>query len=416
VFVPAARVQAIRESPSTQAAQRVRDLRAAGRTIVDLTVGEPDFDTPDHVKAAAGAAMDAGLTKYTPVNGIPALREAIAAKVLRRTGQAYGGNEIAVGGGAKQVIFLALMAGIDPGDEVIVPAPYWVSYPDMVAAHGGVPVVVPCACSNPPRASSVGPSIPHTTDGFRLTPQALEAAITPRTRWLVLNAPGNPTGTLYTPDELAALADVLDRHPRVVVLCDEIYDEITFTDRPATSLVSVAPRLRERILLVNGVSKTYAMTGWRLGWGLGDPGLIGAVNTLQSQSSSCPSSISQAAAVAALTGDGTFVRRSVAAYRERRDLIHGLLADVDGLAPVRPDGSFYLFVNCAGLLGRTTPDGATLTTDNDVVLFLLDHASVATIPGSAYGSSPYFRVSFAAAEPTLKDAAAAIGAAVATLR
>jgi aspartate aminotransferase len=400
VFVPAARVQAIRESPSTQAAQRVRDLRAAGRTIVDLTVGEPDFDTPDHVKAAAVAAMDAGLTKYTPVNGIPGLREAIAAKVLRRTGQAYGGNEIAVGGGAKQVIFLALMAGIDPGDEVIIPAPHWVSYPDMVAAHGGVPVVVPCG----------------EADGFRLTPETLEAAITPRTRWLVLNAPGNPTGTLYTPDELAALAEVLDRHPRVMVLCDEIYDEITFTDRPATSLVSVAPRLRERILLVNGVSKTYAMTGWRLGWGLGDPGLIGAVNTLQSQSSSCPSSISQAAAVAALTGDEAFVRRSVAAYRERRDLIHGLLADVDGLAPVRPDGSFYLFVNCAGLLGRTTPDGATLTTDNDVVLFLLDHASVATIPGSAYGSSPYFRVSFAAAEPTLKDAAAAIGAAVATLR
>ena len=400
MFVPAARVQAIRESPSTQAAQRVRDLRAAGRTIVDLTVGEPDFDTPDHVKAAAGAAMDAGLTKYTPVNGIPALRDAIAAKVLRRTGQTYGGNEIAVGGGAKQVIFLALMAGIDPGDEVIIPAPHWVSYPDMVAAHGGVPVVVPCG----------------EADGFRLTPETLEAAITPRTRWLVLNAPGNPTGTLYTPDELAALAEVLDRHPRVMVLCDEIYDEITFTDRPATSLVSVAPRLRERILLVNGVSKTYAMTGWRLGWGLGDPGLIGAVNTLQSQSSSCPSSISQAAAVAALTGDDAFVRRSVAAYRERRDLIHGLLADVDGLAPVRPDGSFYLFVNCAGLLGRTTPDGATLTTDNDVVLFLLDHASVATIPGSAYGSSPYFRVSFAAAEPTLKDAAAAIGAAVATLR
>ena len=400
MFVPAARLKAIRESPSTQAAQRVRDLRAAGRTIVDLTVGEPDFDTPDHVKAAAVAAMDAGLTKYTPVNGIPALRDAIAAKVLRRTGQAYGGNEIAVGGGAKQVIFLALMAGIDPGDEVVVPAPYWVSYPDMVAAHGGVPVVVPTA----------------EADGFRLTPEALDAAITPRTRWLVLNAPGNPTGTLYTPDELAALADVLDRHPRVMVLCDEIYDEITFTDRPATSLVSVAPRLRERILLVNGVSKTYAMTGWRLGWGLGDPGLIGAVNTLQSQSSSCPSSISQAAAVAALTGDEAFVGRSVAAYRERRDLIHGLLADVDGLAPVRPDGSFYLFVNCAGLLGRTTPDGATLTTDNDVVLFLLDHASVATIPGSAYGSSPYFRVSFAAAEPTLKDAAAAIGAAVATLR
>jgi aspartate aminotransferase len=398
VFVPAARIQAIRESPSTQAAQRVRDLRATGRSIVDLTVGEPDFDTPEHVKAAAVAAMDAGLTKYTPVNGTPELRAAITAKVRRRTGQAYGGNEIAVGGGAKQIIFLALMASVDPGDEVIVPAPYWVSYPDMVAAHGGVPVVVDCR------------------DGFRLTPEALEAAITPRTRWLVLNAPGNPTGALYSPDELAALADVLDRHPRVLVLCDEIYDEITFTDRPATSLVAVAPRLRDRVLLVNGVSKTYAMTGWRLGWGVGDPALIGAVNTLQSQSSSCPSSISQAAAVAALTGDDAFVRRSVAAYRERRDLTHGLLADVAGLRPVRPDGSFYLFVGCAGLLGRTTPDGARLSTDDDVVLYLLDHASVATIPGAAYGASPYFRVSFAASEAVLKDAAAAIGAAVAALR
>jgi aspartate aminotransferase len=253
-------------------------------------------------------------------------------------------------------------------------------------------------------------------DGFRLTPAALEEAITPRTRWLILNAPGNPTGTLYGPDELAALAEVLDRHPRVLVLCDEIYDEITFTERPATSLVAVAPRLRERILLVNGVSKTYAMTGWRLGWGLGDAGLIGAVNTLQSQSSSCPSSISQAAAVAALTGDDTFVHESVAAYRQRRNLIHGLLSDIDGLSPALPDGAFYLFTNCADLLGRTTPDGTTLTTDNDVVLFLLDHASVATIPGSAYGSSPYFRVSFATSEAVLKDAAAAIASAVAGLR
>jgi aspartate aminotransferase len=393
-------VQAIRESPSTRAAQRVRDLRAEGRTILDLTVGEPDFDTPEHVKAAAVAAIDGGLTKYTPVNGIPALRDAIAAKVLRRTGQAYGGHEIAVGGGAKQIIFLALMASLEPGHEVIVPAPHWVSYPDMVAAHGGVAVVVDCP----------------ETGGFRLTPEALDAAITPRTRWLVLNAPGNPTGTLYSPQELAALAAVLDRHPHVLVLCDEIYDEITFTGAPATGLVAVAPGLRDRILLVNGVSKTYAMTGWRLGWGLGHPALIGAVNTLQSQSSSCPSSISQAAAVAALIGDDAFVRESVAAYRQRRDLIHGLLADIDGLRPVRPDGSFYLFVNCAGLLGRTTPDGTTLDSDNDVVLFLLDHASVATIPGAAYGASPYVRASFATSDATLKDAAVAIEAAVATLR
>lgn len=398
-FVPAARVRAIRESPSTLAAQRVRDLRATGRTILDLTVGEPDFDTPDHVKAAAGAAIDAGLTKYTPVNGIPALREAIAASTLRRTGQSYGDTEIAVGGGAKQIIFLALMASVEPGEEVIVPAPYWVSYPDMVTAHGAVPVVVDCA----------------EADGFRLTPDALAAAITPRTRWLILNSPSNPTGSQYGPDELGALAEVLDRHPRVLVLCDEIYDEITFGD-PAVGLVAVAPRLRERILLVNGVSKTWAMTGWRLGWGLGDAALIGAVNTLQSQSSSCPSSISQAAAVAALTGDDGFVRESVTAYRQRRDLLHDLLSDVDGLRPVLPDGSFYLFVNCAGLLGRTAADGRTLDTDDDVALFLLDHASVATIPGSAYGASPYVRMSFATSDTVLKDAAAAVGEAVATLR
>lgn len=398
-FVPAARVRAIRESPSTLAAQRVRDLRATGRTILDLTVGEPDFDTPDHVKAAAGAAIDAGLTKYTPVNGIPALREAIAGSTLRRTGQSYGDPEIAVGGGAKQIIFLALMASVEPGDEVVVPAPYWVSYPDMVTAHGAVPVVVDCA----------------EADGFRLTPDALAAAITPRTRWLILNSPSNPTGSQYGPDELGALAEVLDRHPRVLVLCDEIYDEITFGD-PAVGLVAVAPRLRERILLVNGVSKTWAMTGWRLGWGLGDAALIGAVNTLQSQSSSCPSSISQAAAVAALTGDDGFVRESVTAYRQRRDLLHDLLSDVDGLRPVLPDGSFYLFVNCAGLLGRTAADGRTLDTDDDVALFLLDHASVATIPGSAYGASPYVRMSFATSDTVLKDAAAAVGEAVATLR
>lgn len=398
-FAPAARVRAIRESPSTLAAQRVRDLRATGRTILDLTVGEPDFDTPDHVKAAAGAAIDAGLTKYTPVNGIPALREAIAGSTLRRTGQSYGDTEIAVGGGAKQIIFLALMASVEPGDEVVVPAPYWVSYPDMVTAHGAVPVVVDCA----------------EADGFRLTPDALAAAITPRTRWLILNSPSNPTGSQYGPDELGALAEVLDRHPRVLVLCDEIYDEITFGD-PAVGLVAVAPRLRERILLVNGVSKTWAMTGWRLGWGLGDAALIGAVNTLQSQSSSCPSSISQAAAVAALTGDDGFVRESVTAYRQRRDLLHDLLSDVDGLRPVLPDGSFYLFVNCAGLLGRTAADGRTLDTDDDVALFLLDHASVATIPGSAYGASPYVRMSFATSDTVLKDAAAAVGEAVATLR
>jgi aspartate aminotransferase len=269
----------------------------------------------------------------------------------------------------------------------------------MVAAHGGTPVVVDCPAES----------------GSRLTPDALEAAITPDTRWLILNSPGNPSGSVYTAAQLAALAEVLDRHPGVGVLCDEIYDEISYVAGPAPSLLAVAPRLRERILAVNGVSKTYAMTGWRLGYGVGPADLVAAINTLQSQSSSCPSSISQAAAVAALGGDQGFVADSVAVYQHRRDLVHGLLSDVDGLTPALPDGSFYLFVGCSGLIGRRTPEGVTLGSDQDVVLYLLEHASVATIQGSAYGTSPYFRISFATSESVLKDAAAQIGAAVAAL-
>lgn len=398
-FRPAGRMSRIRESPSMAAAQKVRELQAAGGQILDLTVGEPDFDTPEHIKAAARAAMAAGLTKYTPVNGIPQLRDAIADRMLRTTGLRYSHSEITVGGGAKQVLFLALMASLDEGDEVIVPAPYWVSYPDMIAAHDGAPVLVDC-----PR---------HT--GFRLTPERLEAAITPATRWLVLNSPGNPSGSVYSLDQLAGLADVLDRHPDVGVLSDEIYDEISFESAPAPSLLTVAPRLRDRVLVVNGVSKTYAMTGWRLGYAAGPPDLIAAINKLQSQSSSCPSSISQAAAVAALTGDQSFVAESVAVYRRRRDLIHELLSDVDGLTPALPEGSFYLFVGCSDLIGRRTPDGMTLDSDQDVVLYLLEHASVATIQGSAYGASPYFRISFATSEGILKDAAAQIGVALAAL-
>lgn len=395
----AARIGAIRESASVAAAQRVRELRASGVEIVDFTIGEPDLDTPAHVKDAAKAAIDAGLTKYTPVTGIPALRDAILAKAEARTGVRYAPDQVTLGGGAKQVIFLALMATVEAGVEVIVPAPYWVSYPDMVLAHGGRPVIVPCEAS----------------DGFLLTGAALEAAITPATRWVILNVPGNPSGAVYDAAGLAELAAVLDRHPHVHVLADDIYDEITYGDEPIPHLLRVAPHLADRVLAVNGVSKSYAMTGWRIGYATGERTLIGAINKLQSQSSSCPASVSQAAAAEALTGDQSFVSDAVATYRGRRDLVCGLLGAIDGLSVVPPQGAFYAYVDCSGLIGRRTPSGTVLETDADVVMYLLDEAHVATIQGSAYGLSPYFRISFATSDAQLRAGAERIAAAVGRL-
>jgi aspartate aminotransferase len=319
--------------------------------------------------------------------------------MLRTSGVHYDDAEITVGGGGKQLLYMTFSATLDPGDEVVIPAPYWVSYPDMVTVHGGTPVVVDC----------------QESDRFLLTADKLAAAITPSTKWVILNAPSNPTGAVYSERELAELAAVLDRNPHVNVLCDEIYDVIVFTDSPVPNLLSAAPHLRDRILVTNGVSKAYAMTGWRLGYGVGNKGLIAAINKLQSQSSSCPSSISQAAAAEALTGDQSFVATSVASYRARRDLIFELFSRIEGLEPVLPQGAFYLFVGCAGLVGKRTPDGTLLENDQDVVLFLLDHASVATIQGSAYGAESYFRVSFATSEDVLRNAAAAVEKAVASL-
>lgn len=327
----ARRVTDIKVSPSTAAAQKARDLKAQGRDIVDLTVGEPDFDTPDAIKQAAIDAIEAGDTKYTPVNGTLALRNAIQHDYAIRLGIDAPLDQICVGGGAKQILFLALMATVEAGDEVIIPAPYWVSYPDMVIANGGTPVIV--ACGEEQR--------------FKLTPAALEAAITPATRWLVLNAPSNPTGVAYTADELRALGDALLRHPQVMVLCDEIYDRIWYADFPVRSIASVVPDLQDRALIVNGVSKSYAMTGWRVGYASGPKELIAAINKLQSQSSSCPSSISQAAAAAALTGDQTSVDQTVAVYRDRCERIWSRLNAIDGLSCVKPDGAFYLYPNCA---------------------------------------------------------------------
>lgn len=399
-FVPASRVSRIKVSPSTAAAARARELKAAGRDIVDMTVGEPDFDTPDNVKAAAHAAIDRGETKYTPVNGTPALRNAIISDFERRLGLSYADNEICVGGGAKQILFLALMASVENDAEVIIPAPYWVSYPDMVLANEGKPVIVRCP----------------QEQGFKLTPEALEAAITARTLWLILNAPSNPTGAAYSRSELEALGKVLLRHPHVFVLSDDIYDQVWFRDEPMTTLVAAVPELKDRVLLTNGVSKSYAMTGWRIGYAAGPAPLVAAINKLQSQMSSCPSSISQAAAAHALTSDQSFVAESVEVYKERRDYACARLNAVPGLSCLVPDGAFYLFPNCAGVIGKKTPEGKTIETDLDFVLYLLDGVGVAALQGAAYGLSPYFRLSIATSMEAIKAACDRIESAVAALR
>ncbi|HIZ38292.1 MAG TPA: aspartate transaminase [Candidatus Ruania gallistercoris] len=394
------RVTRIKESPSTAATQRVRDLRAEGVEVLSLTVGEPDFDTPDFVKAAAEEAIRSGETKYTSVNGTPALQQAILDRVETRIGLRYSPAELAVGGGGKQVIFLALMATVSEGAEVIIPAPYWVSYPDMVAANHGTPVVVQT----------------REEDRFTLTAEALAEAITPRTSWLILNSPGNPTGAVYSRAELEALAAVLREHPQVNVLTDEIYDEICFQAEPVQSLLLVAPDLRDRVLLVNGVSKTYAMTGWRIGYGVGPQQLVKAMNKLQSQVSTCASSISQAAAAAALTGDQSFIAEMTETYRRRRDLVVAGINAIPGLSCTTPDGAFYVYVNCEQVLGRTTSDGRVLDSDEALTLYLLDEARVAVVHGAAFGQSPYFRISFATSDEVLHSALDQIRAALAALR
>lgn len=394
------RVRRIKESPSGAAAERVRQLRATGQHILGLTVGEPDFDTPEHVKHAAIEALASGATRYTSVNGTPELQHAILTRVRRHTGIDYVPSELAVGVGGKQVIFIALMATLDAGDEVIIPAPYWVSYPDMVLANDGRPVIVEASEAN----------------GFKITPAQLRAAITDRTRWLILNTPSNPTGAVYSPPELAALAAVLDEHPQVWTLTDEIYDEIYFGEGKVCSLVEAAPSVRDRAFLVNGVSKAYAMTGWRIGYGVGPAALVAAINKLLSQISSCPAAVSQAAAAAALEGDQSFIPESVEVYRRRRAICVEGFNSIDGLSCVTPDGAFYVYVNCAGVIGAVKPDGALLESDQDVTLYLLDEAKVAVVQGSAYGLSPYFRVSFAADDDTLRAAIDGTRAAFARLR
>lgn len=393
------RVNAIRISPSTAAAQKARDLKAEGRDIIDLTVGEPDFDTPGNIKQVALDAIKNGDTKYTPVNGTIPLRKAIQHDFSTRLDIACELDEICVGGGGKQVLFLALTATVEEGDEVIIPAPAWVSYPDMVIANGGTPIVVKCS----------------ETDNFKLTPELLEKAITPATRWVVLNSPSNPTGVAYTPKELLALGDVLKRYEHVMVLCDEIYDRIWYADFPVQSIVSVLPELKDRTLVVNGISKSYAMTGWRIGYGVGPKELIDAINKLQSQSSSCPSSISQAAAVEALTGPQDSVDKMVNVYRERCNATWEKLNAIDGLSCIKPDGAFYLYPNCAGAIGKITPEGKIINNDLDFVIYLLESVGVASLHGAAYGLEPYFRISTATSMEVLDEGCKRIEQAVKAL-
>jgi aspartate aminotransferase len=395
----AGRLRRIKPSPSTSAADRASELRRQGKSIVSLVVGEPDFDTPAHVRQAAVDAMNRGETRYTLMAGTVELRRAIAAKLERENGLRYDMDEIIVTNGAKSAIYNVFAISVEAGDEVIIPAPYWVSYPDMVLACDGTPVTVPCPEAN----------------GFKLTAAQLEAAITPRTRWLLINSPSNPTGASYTLDEYRALAQVLLRHPQVQVMTDDIYEHIRFDGQATPHLLHAAPELRERTLAVNGVSKTYAMTGWRIGWVAGPRPYIQALDTMLSQSAGNCCSVSQAAAAAALDGDQGFVAQAVQTYRQRRDRTVAALNAIDGISCRTPDGAFYLYVNCSGLIGRTTPQGTRLANDTDVVMYLLEQEGVAAVAGAAYGLSPYFRLSIATSIDTLDEGCRRIARAVAAL-
>jgi len=396
----AARVHRIKPSPSSAASDRANELRRQGQSIINLVVGEPDFDTPAHIRHAANAAIERGETRYTQNAGTPQLRQAIVDKLARENGLAYTANQVLVTSGAKSAIFNAFAATLGAGDEVLIPAPYWVSYPDMVLACEGEPVVLACLEEH----------------AFKLTPDQLRAAITERTRWLLLNSPSNPTGASYNAAELRALADVLLDFPHVLLMTDDIYEHIRYEGLENPHILAIEPALGERSVVVNGVSKTYAMTGWRIGYAAGPADLIGAMATLQSQSTSNACSISQAAAVEALNGDQSFVQASVEVYQQRRDRCLGLLNAIDGLSCRKPDGAFYLYVNCSGLLGRSTPEGKRLDSDYDVVMYLLESQGVAVVAGTAYGLAPFFRMSIATDITTLDEGCSRIAAAVAALR
>lgn len=389
------RIKQARVSATVRLSQIARVLSTQGRDIVDLSEGESDFDTPAHVIEAAHAAMLRGETRYTAVSGTPALKAAVASKFERDNRLRFTPEQIVVGSGAKQIIFNALFCTLERGDEVIIPAPYWVSYPDIVTIAGGTPVISSCPAGT----------------GFKLTPNRLAAAISGRTKWLILNSPGNPSGAVYSARELENLADVLRRHTDVHVLMDDIYEHIIFDAAAFATMADVAPDLAGRVLTVNGVSKAYAMTGWRIGYAGGPVWLAEAMTKLQGQSTTNPCSISQEAARAALEGPQDFLEDWRAAYRRQRDLMQDRLRIIPGLTVSRVDGAFYLFVGCADLMGTLTPDGRTLATDQDLAAYLIEEAGVVGVPGSEFGHAPYLRLCFAKSDAALEDACTRIASA-----
>ncbi len=394
------RLNSIKPSPTIAVTTKAQELKAAGRDVIGLGAGEPDFDTPQNIKDAAIKAIASGQTKYTAVDGTPALKQAICAKFKRENGLSYTPQQITVGTGGKQVLYNALVATLNKGDEVIIPAPYWVSYPDMVALADGTPVPVACGENN----------------GFKLTPEALEAAITPKTKWLILNSPSNPTGAAYTKAELKALADVLMKHKHVWVMTDDMYEHLVYDTFEFSTIAQVEPQLYSRTLTVNGVSKAYCMTGWRIGYAGGPVELIKAMATIQSQSTSNPSSISQAASVEALNGPQDFIAKHNVSFKERRDLVVKMLNEAPGIRCPTPEGAFYVFPSCAGTIGKKTPDGKTIKTDEDFVTYLLEAEGVAVVQGSAFGLAPYFRISYATSTEVLREACTRIQRACAALK
>ncbi len=387
-FRKSAALSRIQPAATIAITQKARDLRAKGHDIISLSIGEPDFDTPDHVKTAAAEAVARGETKYTPIPGIPELRQAIADKFARENGLDYAPGQVIVSTGGKQVIANALLATLDAGDEVVIPAPYWVSYTQMVEMTGAVPVVVATTAE----------------DGFVMTPAALEAAITDKTRWLILNSPSNPSGAVYSATDLRALAEVLERHPHVWVLSDDMYEHLIYGGTPFATMAAAAPEMKDRTLTMNGVSKAYAMTGWRIGYAAGPQPLIDAMALMQGQLTSGAARPCQWAAHAALTGPQDALEAQRTVYQTRRDLVVARLNAIPGMDCPTPPGAFYVFPSCAAFLGKATPSGTRLNTDEDFCLALLEEGGVATVHGAAFGQSPYFRVSYAASEAELSEA------------
>ncbi|WP_203309178.1 pyridoxal phosphate-dependent aminotransferase [Sphingomonas beigongshangi] len=397
---PSAALGRISPSPTLAITSRVLELKRAGVDVIGLGAGEPDFDTPDFVKEAAIQAIRDGKTKYTNVDGTIELKQAIVAKFARDNHLTYTPDQVTVNVGGKHTLFNAIVATVDAGDEVVVPAPYWVSYPDVVQFAGGTPVI-----------AIAGPET-----NYKLTPEALDAAITERTKWVILNSPSNPTGAAYTVDELKALGEVLARHPHVWIFADDMYEHIVYDGFRFATIAEVCPELYDRTLTVNGCSKAYAMTGWRIGFAAGAAWLIKAIAKLQSQSTSNPCSIAQAAAVAALTGPQDFLKERAQAFQARRDLVVGMLNAIDGMTCPTPEGAFYVYPSFAPLIGKTTPGGRLIASDEDFVGYLLDDAKVAAVQGAAFGLSPAMRISYATSDDLLREACTRIQAACAALR